>query len=352
MIRLRFSLAAGVAVWLSSAAALAEGTARDHGKNDPATGAPSPRGKPATAAPPDASDSVLTPEAAFARASSFYEGGQYTSCVSTFSALLDEPAESSGLSSRTREQATVYYAACLIALGRVDVADEQFRAAIRANPQMAVPSAVVFPPSVIERFVVVRSQLFEEIRRSEEERARRGREAVERSRRQAEAERARVSRLEKLASEETVVVRNRRWVASVPFGVGQFQNRDYFLGGLFLATETALLGTALTSAAIELSLYSQAGGGTNLASNPQVEQLNQNLRTANSVALYSAGALLLVMGGGILEAHLAFVPEFRDGTRKRKLPPGVRSPEPSGLSLLPMLAPERGGGTLGVVGRF
>ena len=45
--------------------------------------------------------------------------------------------------------------------------------------------------------------------------------------------------LEKLASEETVIHVNSRWLALVPFGVGQFQNRQTALG-----EDSAILGAA------------------------------------------------------------------------------------------------------------
>jgi len=283
-------------------------------------------------------------EASLARASAFYEAGQYAQCADAYAALLDDAGQSSSLAPRAREQASVYRAACLIALSRVDEADEAFREAIRENPQMAVPNAIVFPPSVIERFIVVRTTLMEEIRRAEEERAYRAREAAVLARRRAEEEKIRVQRLEKLAGEETLVAHNERWVAWVPFGVGQFQNRDYGLGAVFLASEVLLAGTALGATSIELSLNAQAKGGAGLLGN--VPQLNQNIRTANDVALIATGGFLLVAGLGILQANLAFVPEYPLGVRPRARPkPATRA---TSVGALPL----PGGGAFSVIGRF
>ena len=288
-------------------------------------------------------EATLSPEAALARATAFYEAGQYAQCSEALGALLSDPAQSVALARRAAEQASEYRAACLIAQGDTTAADEVFRAAIRQNPQMPVPSAIVFPPAVLERFIVVRTTLLEEIRREEEARALRAREAADQARRKAAAERERVARLEKLASQETIVVKNRRWLASVPFGVGQYQNRDYALGTVFLTTELLCLATAVTATSIELSLNSQAKGGTGFTDANEVAQLNENLRTANRVALIAAGGFLVAAVGGIFQAHLAFVPEFRDGVRPRK-----RS-EP-GIS--PVLGPTQGGAEIGVFGRF
>jgi hypothetical protein len=203
----------------------------------------------------------------------------------------------------------------------------------------------VFPPSVIERFIVVRTTLMEEIRRSDEERAYRAREAVLAARRKAEEEKVRIQRLEKLASEETVVAHNQRWVAWVPFGVGQFQNRDYLLGAVFLASEGLLAGTAISGATIELSLNAQAKGGAGLQGD--VAQLNQNIRTANTVALVATGSLLLVAGLGVLQSNLAFVPEYPLGVRPRRPPKLPASPAVS-----VGMAPTPGGAALSVFGQF
>ena len=164
------------------------------------------------------------------------------------------------------------------------------------------------------------------------------------------AERERVARLERLAAEETVVLKNRRWVASVPFGIGQFQNRDYALGSVFLASEVVLLGTAVTAVAVELSLHSQANGGAGLrkSAQGQVDQLNQNIQTAHAISLLATGGLALVVAGGILEANLSFVPEFSGGVRPR---PKVRS-DRAVLTLLPAAGPTTGGAEIGVMGRF
>jgi hypothetical protein len=300
---------------------------------------PCPRGQ---------AEGEMSPDAQLARATAYYEAGQYAQCAEAFAGMLDDPEKVRALSPRARDQAHVYDAACLIAIGKTDAANERFRSAIRENPQMAVPSAVVFPPAVIERFVVVRSELMEEIRRSEQERMTRERAAAEEARKRAEAERRRVVTLEKLASEETIITKNRRWMASVPFGVGQFQNRDYTLGAIFLASETLLLATAITATSIELANVSEAQGGGGLT-NPEAERLNKNIKAAQIVSLSATGALLLVMAGGIAQANLGFVPEFRDGTRPRKIPKVSPSARPS---FQPLVTPTAHGATIGLGGAF
>ncbi|HEX4341693.1 MAG TPA: tetratricopeptide repeat protein [Polyangiaceae bacterium] len=308
---------------------------------DPKTAPGTPHKAPSKGAH---SETGLSVEASLARATAFYEAGQYAQCADAFAALLDDVGQSASIAPRTREQASVYRAACLIALSRTDDADASFREAIRENPQMAVPNAIVFPPAVIERFIVVRTTLMEEIRRSEEERAYRAREAAFAARRKAEEEKIRVQRLEQLAGQETFVSQNQRWIAWVPFGVGQFQNHDVGLGALFLTTEVLLAGTAIGAASIELSLNAQAKGGAGLGGD--VAQLNQNIHTANDVALIATGSLILVAAGGIWQANAAFVPEFPLGVRPR------RKPKPFTSETSAVVVPVVGGAALSVFGRF
>ncbi|HVW26136.1 MAG TPA: tetratricopeptide repeat protein [Polyangiaceae bacterium] len=314
------------------------------GSEKPPDGKPQAPKKPSSKTP--RADLGLSAETSLARATAFYEAGQYAQCADAFGALLDDPTQASSIAPRAREQASVYRAACLVALGRGDEADETFRRAIRENPQMAVPNAIVFPPAVIERFIVVRTTLMEEIRRADEERAQRERQAAIAAQQRAERERIRVQHLELLASQETLVVQNQRWIAWVPFGVGQFQNRDYVLGGCFLAAEVLLAGTAITATSIELSLNAQAKGGAGLGGD--VPQLNKNIRAANEVGLIATSGFILVAGLGILQANLAFVPEFPGGVRQRTKPTRAASPSPPVVGVAPM----PGGAAFSVFGRF
>jgi len=351
--------AAALAVALASSAWA--GPTADEGKPKPKTeGAIKPTVAPKDKdAPKDKGDSgrrgarpeseEMGTDATMARATAFYEAGQYAQCADAFALLLDDAEKVRALSPRSRDLAAVYDAACLIAIGKTDAASDRFRAAIHENPQMAVPSAVIFPPAVIERFVIVRSELMAEIRRAEQERVERERVAAEEARKRAEDERRRVAMLEKLASEETLVVKNSRWIATVPFGVGQFQNRDYALGTIFLVSESLLAITAITATALELRYLSEANGGSGFTDNTNVGAANQGIQATQIISLSAAGALVLVAVGGVVEAHLGFVPEFRLGTRPRQIPK-IQPSASRGWSVEPSMAPNGGGLTL--FGRF
>lgn len=47
-----------------------------------------------------------------------------------------------------------------------------------------------------------------------------------------------------------------RWIAALPFGVGQFQNRDVGLGSFFASSEALMGATSIVTAAVEMKLGS------------------------------------------------------------------------------------------------
>lgn len=289
-------------------------------------------GGPATASPPrqpsGAPDQLSLFEigisAALERARSFYQSGRYDSCASAYGELFERESElKDKLSRDALEQARVHYAACLLALGNRPEAEQQVRAALRANPLMAAPDPVVFPAQVRDLFFKVKADFVEEIRRAQEARLRQARlRDAERLARQR-SERERVQRLEALAATETLVHRNQRWIAAIPFGVGQFQNGDRALGTVFLVTELGLVGAAVAAASVELSLHSQADGGRRTW---EADKFNRAIATTRAVSLWSGVAFVGMAALGILEAQLNFIEEIPTGVRPRPLPPEVAPP--------------------------
>jgi hypothetical protein len=257
---------------------------------------------------------LLSDEEMLAGVVSLYEAGKYGECAAGLSKLLksgDEQLHEPDV----LEAARIYHAACLIGAGRASEADEPLREAIRANMQMKPPDSLVFPPPVIERFLRVRRSLYDEIKRAEDSRVEQARVAAEAEAGRKRSEELRVRELERLASQETLVVRNRRWVATVPFGVGQFQNGDDGLGWVFLTGESALAATALTSLGMRTYLELQASRLKN-------EKNDAVLLTWTTLLRVSSWGLVAVASAGVLQAHLGYVPETRE-TRRRALPPNL-----------------------------
>jgi hypothetical protein len=241
------------------------------------------------------------------------------------------------------ENARIYEAACLIGSGKPEAADEPLRAAIRAHPQMKPPDSLLFPPPVIDRFLRVRESLYEEIKKAERERVQRAQRLAEAEAARKREEDARQAELERLATREIIIVRNRRWIAGIPFGVGQFQNGDEGLGWVFLTSEAVLGATALTALGMQTYLGLQASERKNPVDNGVTS-------TWNTLLHVSSYAFLSVAVVGVLDAELRFVPEFHE-ERYRPLPERLRR-HTLNASLTPSLAVAPGQFSFGVSGKF
>lgn len=311
-----------------------------------------PTNKETTTKPKTAAGDQLSEDAALVRATGLYDTGQYAACVDAFERLLgtDEPRR---LRSAAKiEVARVYRAACLIGVGRTTDAERVFRDAILENPQMKAPDSLLFPEAVVEVFLRVRESMLDEIRRAELKRMQDAEARAVREQQLREQERKRMEQLVALAEMETVIERRSRLVASIPFGVGQFQNGNGGLGWFFLTTETGALGLLVGS------LYMQAYYQTK-EDDPRftLDDLNSGTRTARTLQTASFYSLLGLGFLGIAEAHWSFVPE-RHWVRKRQLPaalrpapPKVQPQQPSiSLNLAPIAAPSIAGAAL--FGRF
>ncbi|MFZ5889710.1 MAG: hypothetical protein ACOY0T_01465 [Myxococcota bacterium] len=288
-------------------------------------------------------DVELGDDARLASVVTLYEAGKYAECAAELGALLAPDAPRKLRDRDVLENARIYHAACLIGSGNAAAADEPLRAAIRANIQMKPPDSLVFPPPVIERFLRVRQSLYEEIKKAEEQRVQQARRAAEEQAARARAEQKRVEALERLASQEVVVVKNRRWVALVPFGVGQFQNGDDGLGWVFLTSEAVLAATALTSVAMQTHLQLEASKLHNPGNNAV-------LATWHTLVVVSSYAFLGVAAAGVAQAQIGFVPETRV-VRERPLPDALRRRSGS-VSLEPGISVVPGSVYFGLSGRF
>jgi hypothetical protein len=275
----------------------------------------------------------MSDEAELAQVVGLFEAGKYAQCADQLAMLLGEKSAERLRDPDVIQTARIYHAACLIGSDRPEEADAPLRAAILADPQMKPPDSLVFPPPVVERFLRVRETLHSQIRRSELTRVERARrEAEERARREREKDQ-RVLELEALASQEVLVVRNRRWIALIPFGVGQFQNGNAELGWLFLASEVALGATALTSLAMQTHFTLEAHRLQNPSNNAV-------LKTWNTLLDVSAWGFLAVAAIGITEAQLSPIPSR------------LRGKETSLLRVLPNVRTGQGTVVLGVSGMF
>jgi hypothetical protein len=261
-----------------------------------------------------------------------YDTARWDECAERFKIVLASPT----LREVTQKnRARMYYAACLVSLKREKEADKQLEQIVR-DDILYVPDKVAFSSRVLDRFTETRVRLRDEIAEKEKEKI-----LAEIAARKAEEERKkraqeRVERLERLATEEIADKQSSRLVALVPFGIGQFQNRQKALGWVFFGTEAALATTTIVTHLLSGSIQrqSQEANADRLAA----RSLNDQVVLTNRVAF---GAFAAVALGGIVHAQITFVPVFRE-IRKRPLPDDLRV-EPS---------VSRDGGSLFLSGSF
>jgi tetratricopeptide (TPR) repeat protein len=263
---------------------------------------------------------------AFERAREAYEGARYRQAIERFEALVG------GETPRLRSAPLVlesrkYLAASYLFAGESKRAEDQFVRLLEADPSYQL-DPVAFPQEVHQLFASVRERVDA---RARERRAERAREEEEARAREDERERlrARIVALEEVARQEVVRTESSRWVAAIPFGVGQFQNGHRRLGIALAVTQSVLAATALTTFllhrdVVQTALPGEALPGCPVGETSFCEQLQRRERGYRYTNWISSGLLGALIAYGILDAQLRFVPH-RESTRERELPPEPRA---------------------------
>lgn len=287
----------------------------------------------------------------FARAEAEYQAARYASCSALLTQLFRRAGGPGFPTDEHRDEARHYAFACAHLNGDAELAEEHVNAGFRDNPAIENPDAYLFRPNVVDRFIEIRVA-GEEDRRKAATQAQAAEQAEIERREELQRERAvTLEELKLLAGAEPVIQKNERWMAAVPFGVGQFQNRSDALGWLFLTSEVLLVATAVTGTIIELDQHAQ------LAADPRLDraQANRILASAQTAEIVGGWGFLAMAVIGIVEAQLNFVPEFEEAPRARELPERLQSLEatdrPKG-DWRPTFRASDEGGEVGVVLSF
>jgi len=232
--------------------------------------------------------------------------------------------------------ARMYLGAVLLAEGKKDEAADVLEQLLLDKPDYQ-PDALRVSLQAIDALIDARSRLREKLAAMQAEKVR----AAQGEKARAEGERQkgamRLAMLEKLASEEVVIEKSSRWVALIPFGVGQFQNRQDVLGTAFLTSESILAIGSVVGAGMSLVRVGQANDAFAQGKGAIARQYNQQAQAwAIAGNVFEVGFVLVAVAG-VLQAELTFVPEHVE-VRKRPLPP---------LALSPVVGP-----IVGLAGRF
>jgi hypothetical protein len=236
-----------------------------------------------------------------------YEDQRYDDAATRLEALVAETA-TDAVGAAILLESRKYLAASYLFLGREADAEIQFVLLLRQEPSYEI-DPVRFPRAVLLAFDNARRQVDRE-RRDEAARQEQARREAEEARRRRDEE---WRRQQLLNSSETIVVRNSRGLALLPFGIGQFQNGRPRLG-LFFALSEALVGVAAVSS------YLVHFGQTYVSAENRGERYElreHRTNIVNWVSVATFGTIVLV---GVIEAQVRFVPERRT-TQPRATPP-------------------------------
>jgi len=265
----------------------------------------------------------------FDAARNAYEGQDYAQAARRFEQLGggDTPA----LTNRSLLlESKKYLAASYLFLGKLPQAEAEFQRLLRLDPQYLL-DPLGFPEEVQRLFAQTKARLDSERRVAEEERRREEERKRQLEERRLSEARARWERLVSLAQTERVEEKRSRWIALIPFGVGQVQNGHGSLGAVLAVSEGSLLAISLVSWIIHENLRGEHPGASARDEFTVTERVS---RYTNQVSLGLFGALALT---GIIDAQARFQGDAAH-TRKRSLSPELREPPrlsvgPQGLSL-------------------
>jgi hypothetical protein len=270
----------------------------------------------------------LSPQAALQQSKLAILRHEYKEAEDTLKPMLDQFPTEEGLIEAHRLLASSYFFQ-----HREDEASKEVVALLQIRPDFKL-DPVMEQPKLVAFFERVRGEQAEKLaeikRRQQEENERLRREE---ERRRAE-ERAKAQRI----YVEKEIHYNSRWIAMVPFGVGQAQNRNYKLAALFASTELALGATSLS-----LWIAVQARYPAGKVPAAPTSELGL-ARTLSGLQLGFGAAFWGMAIIGIIEAQARFVPKI---VRTRELPTGAKK---ASWNVLPLLAPNQFG--VGLQGAF
>jgi hypothetical protein len=237
----------------------------------------------------------------------------------------------------TVADARMYLGATLLAENKSDEAATTFEGLLIERPDyQADPFRVSL--EAIDALTDARVRVRDKLDAIQAEKVRKAQEAKAKLEEERQKQALRLAMLEKMASTEVVIEQHSRWLALVPFGVGQFQNGQSADGWAFLTAEGLLASATVVAAGLSF-YYEQhafrAATNNNASSVVAYENLARWSALTDDILV---GALALTMVGGVIHAEATFVPE-KVGTRRREIPP---------VSLTPFVGPSG----IGIAGRF
>ncbi len=253
------------------------------------------------------------------KAKASYVVKKYDEAIARLRTLLDPTTKHPLKSPSHIADARMLLAAAHFGKGERDEAAKVIERLLVEKPEVEA-DPLLYPSPMIHFFIDQRSALRDRLLAVKAKHVQEEHDKLRRAEEVKRKERERITRLEFLATQERIVKRSSRWIAAVPFGVGQFQNGKTSLGWGFLATESALvIGTAvmvplyLWQLSERSAEYAIAGPDRDF----RAQQWSDRAAATRIVNLSLAGAFAVTAAVGAIEAQINYVPE-RLEVRKRQ----------------------------------
>ncbi len=272
-------------------------------------------------------------QAEFDKARNAYKAKEYEEADSRFFSMLD-PKTGILRDPGLIKEARMYWAATLIAEQRESDAEEQFRIILREEPNYE-PDPIAFPLSVVNAFIDARAKYHEELDKAKQEEYRRLKEnrAKTEAARQREAER--IKTLERLSREVEVTEKHSRWIALLPFGIGQFQNGQRKAGWFFLVSESLFAATGIATIPLYVTDLADAhDASSSFSTYDEASAYTDRANAVRYVNLSAYGALAVTAIIGAIQAEVAYVPDLV--TTKPRAIPAVVTPPPAAPAPAPI----------------
>lgn len=237
--------------------------------------------------------------AAYLKAKSAFDAGDYVSAAARFEELVEGTARNPALAVECHKHAGVAF----LFIGDKERAERHFSDLLSLTPDYEL-DPLYYPIEVVDFFISVKSN-----NRDRLEELRRARAADEVRRKAAEEEhrRAELAKLAKTYYVERTHESRSLLVAVMPLGAGQFQNRHKTKGILLLSSELLLAAAATTSFALHESLRQEASAPIANANDfHRFKQQEQVTRAVNQACLITLGGVLIA---GFIDALYHFQPQ-------------------------------------------
>jgi hypothetical protein len=297
-----------------------------------------------------------------------YDAGQYAQAEILFRKMLDPknppcagaaPGEACRVHDKDiEENARSFMAASLVVLKRPEEADALFEQNLLLRPAWQ-PNQAVYPLAAWERFLAVKKRLKPKLDVLLKNQQNADQLLVEARQKAKEEYDAWIQRLERMASQRQLVSSNSRLIAAIPFGVGQFQNRDRNLAVVFLTSEVLAGGLSIATGVLTnhytsinpnlpTSCLDEKGKPIpcDAAGRAALESNASAALTANRISFFSFVGLALV---GIAQAEIAFNPApVSTAPQPRPIPPAPKVD----VKIEPVVSFVPRGGYVGLSGSF